>query len=490
MRKSLVAITSIVFHFLVIASIVVGSGVLHELADEKEEDVIKDKFTGELEKNVTLQILENDTAKSQGYLQELLDAFNEKYKAYGIQAVDAKIGEYSDLTKDGPYGYGPDVLYQANDVLMGYVEGHHIQPLPVEKLECYEKIDQKAWNPYTLNQSGTSYICGVPVNIQGPLLFYRKDLLPSNWKEKWDKNNNDIPDMVESWTELYAYSKEIRKATPDKYGYMESLSNAYFSSGYLFSYGGYLFGKDGRDLNDIGLSKGNAVKGASIIRQLATIMNRECCDDSITLNSYSQLGNGTYFATMTTPDVYSLFINNMIASYRKETPSLTEAKAREKAKENLVITNVPSLPKNGDLENRDDEMFTATMMGGVNGYAMSAYTKYPNAALEFINFATSYQMIKKRIELLSIVPARVDLAKEQGGLAETINNNLKEGYISVMPSVSAMGQVWTSAGTFFADLSEDPFREEKKQKYTNEASILEGLMKVDQQIYDAVHTLK
>lgn len=144
MRKSLVAITSIVFHFLVIASIVVGSGVLHELADEKEEDVIKDKFTGELEKNVTLQILENDTAKSQGYLQELLDAFNEKYKAYGIQAVDAKIGEYSDLTKDGPYGYGPDVLYQANDVLMGYVEGHHIQPLPVEKLECYEKIDQKA----------------------------------------------------------------------------------------------------------------------------------------------------------------------------------------------------------------------------------------------------------------------------------------------------------------------------------------------------------
>lgn len=57
----------------------------------------------------------------------------------------------------------------------------------------------------------------------------------------------------------------------------------------------------------------------------------------------------------------------------------------------------------------------------------------------------------------------MDLAKEQGGLAETINNNLKDGYISVMPSVSAMGQVWTSAGTFFADLSEDPFREEKSK---------------------------
>ncbi|MBS6441070.1 MAG: hypothetical protein KH380_01580, partial [Coprobacillus sp.] len=97
----------------------------------------------------------------------------------------------------------PEEKQQTEDLVNEYIK----MAIPVEKLECYEKIDQKAWNPYTLNQSGTSYICGVPVNIQGPLLFYRKDLLPSNWKEKWDKNNNDIPDMVESWTELYAYSK-------------------------------------------------------------------------------------------------------------------------------------------------------------------------------------------------------------------------------------------------------------------------------------------
>ena len=37
----------------------------------------KGDSTGE---TVVLRILENDTAKKEGYLQELLDAFNEKYK--------------------------------------------------------------------------------------------------------------------------------------------------------------------------------------------------------------------------------------------------------------------------------------------------------------------------------------------------------------------------------------------------------------------------
>ena len=75
-------------------------------------------FTGKLENNVKIQVLENDTAISKGYFKELIDAFNEKYKDKGIEAVDANMDQYLDLANDGPYGYGPDVLYQANDVIM------------------------------------------------------------------------------------------------------------------------------------------------------------------------------------------------------------------------------------------------------------------------------------------------------------------------------------------------------------------------------------
>ena len=91
-------------------------------------------FTGELEKNVTIQVLENDTAISKGYFDELIKAFNDKYKDQGIQAVDANMDQYLDLANDGPYGYGPDVLYQANDVIMKYANGKHIYPLPVESI--------------------------------------------------------------------------------------------------------------------------------------------------------------------------------------------------------------------------------------------------------------------------------------------------------------------------------------------------------------------
>lgn len=440
-----------------------------------------EKFTGELERNVTIRVLENDTAIKQGYLKELLDAFNEAYADYGITAVDANMDEYSDLEQDGPYGYGPDVLYQANDRLMRYVSGKHIMPLPVEKLDCYDKIGERAWKAYrseiTSDVGTETYTFGVPVNIQGPLLYYRKDLLPDNWKTEWDDNNNDIPDMLESWNAMYKYSLTVRPS--GKYGYMKSLYDPYFAVGYLYSYGAYSFGNDNTDPSDIGYSKGESYKGASVIRQLASCMNEWCIDDTITVNAYSRLAKGDYFATMTTPDVYTMFIDEMI----------NEGYTREYAEENLIATYVPKLPESGDLNEEDPTLIDSKMMGGVNGYAVSSYTKYPNACLAFINFATSFEMISRRNELLGIAPARTDVAAAVGGLSVVINDNLEAGNIVVMPSIKENSQMWTPLQTLFTDLAKDPFRTDG-YKYLDVTSLKEALEKVDTQIYDAIFTLQ
>lgn len=483
MKRNILALIS---HVLVLAILLTAFGCI---SLQRSEDQGQVKFTGELEHNVTLRILENDTAKEKGYFQELLDAFNKAYAEYGIVAVDANMDQYTDLAQDGPYGYGPDVLYQANDTLMKYTDGKHIQPLPVEELDCYNQISQQAWDAYTAEYGGESYVFGVPVNIQGPLLYYRKDLLPDNWQTEWDKDQNGIPDMTEYWTELYAYSKLIKEESGgSKYGYMKSLFDTYFSSGYLFSYGGYVFGNGGIDTTDIGFSAGDAYKGAYILRQLASAMNQNCIDDTITVNAYSMLGNGTYFATMTTPDVYTLFLDELAKEYIR-TEKLSEADAYAKAKENLVAADIPMLPASGDLEDRDCEMIDSVMMGGINGYAISTYTKAPNAALAFVNFATSYEMILRRNELLGIAPARADVAAQVGGLSETINNNLMAGRIAVMPSTKAVAQIWTPAQTFFSDVAKDPFRVPEEQKYLTDESLRNGLEKVDEQIYSAIHTL-
>ena len=38
----------------------------------REEDKGQERFTGELERNITLRILENDTAKEKGFLKEVM----------------------------------------------------------------------------------------------------------------------------------------------------------------------------------------------------------------------------------------------------------------------------------------------------------------------------------------------------------------------------------------------------------------------------------
>lgn len=131
-------------------------------------------FDGELEENVTIRVLENDTAISKGYFEELITAFNEAYADQGITAVDANMDQYLDLANDGPYGYGPDVLYQANDVIMQYAKGKHIYPLPVQQLSCYEQIPESAWKAYETTVDGTTYCCGVPVNVQAPMLYRKR----------------------------------------------------------------------------------------------------------------------------------------------------------------------------------------------------------------------------------------------------------------------------------------------------------------------------
>lgn len=443
-------------------------------------------YSGELEQNITIRVLENDTAIAEGYFQELIDAFNEEYAEYGIVAVDANMDQYSNLADDGPYGYGPDVLYQANDVLMKYVEGKHIYPIPAESMECYDKISQNAWEAYKTEVDGVQYYMGVPVNVQSSLLYYRKDLLPDDWETTWDKDGNKVPDMVENWNDMYKYSKSIVEQGEGKYGYMRSMYDVYFSSGFLFSYGGYVFGDNNTNADDIGFSAGDAEVGANVLLQQASLMNEDCIDDSITVNAYSKIADGTYFATMTTPDVYSLFLKELTLAYEAE--GMDSETAEAKAKENLVVTDVPKLPASGDLTEENPELIPLKAMGGVNGYAISAYTKYPNACLAFVEFATSYEMAMQRHEYLGIVPARSDAAAEVGGISEIIYKNLDEGNIVVMPSIRAVEQIWTPAQTFFQDLAKDAFRKDGK-KYGTLKEIKEGLSAVDQQIYDAVHTL-
>ena len=477
-----------------------NGGGMREKYAEQSLAALYDKFEGDLEhgtaaKPITLRVLENDTAKQSGYLKVLLDGFNEKYKDYHIVAVDANQEQYSDLAGDGPYGYGPDVLYQANDVLMKYCEGKHITPLPIEKLDAYNELPELAKTTYTYSYKNAEYFMGVAVNVQAPMMYYRKDLLPDDWEESWDDNKNGVPDMEEDMRAMWRFGVQRNSANKDKYGFMQSLFDPYFSCGYLFTYGAYVFGNNDTDTTDIGFDAGDAKYGAGVILQLAQSMNSGCIDDSITVARESEFASGAYFAVNNTQDMYGTMIDNLAAVYVKQGKSSSEAK--KLAAENIVAAPIPALPKSGDLSETDGELLQSVVMGGINGYAISSYTKYPKASLAFLNYATSYEMIIKRNECLGISPARSDCNKDctvQTEVAHKLYDMAESGRIYIMPTVSGADRIWTPLQTAFTDIATDPYRESGKL-YTkggkSDYNALEALLKkVNRNIYDSIYTIK
>lgn len=476
-----------------------NGGGMREKYAEQSLAALFDKFEGDIERGtpdrpIILHVLENDTAKSSGYLKVLLDGFNEKYKDYNIVAIDANQDQYSNLAEDGPYGYGPDVLYQANDMLMKYCDGKHITPLPIDKIDAYPELPELVKSTYTYSLGESDYFMGVGVNMQAGMLYYRKDLLPDNWETEWDENDNGVPDMVEDMRKLYKWSKIRNGLNSAEYGFMQSFDDPYFSCGYLFTYGAYVFGSDNTDTTDIGFDSGNARLGAGIILQLAQVMNSGCVDNSVTVARESEFASGAYFAVPDTQDMYGTLSSELISVYRKQGMSSSEARAA--AEENIVAVPMPALPASGNLTETDGQTLDAISMGGMNGYAISSYTKFPRASLAFLNYATSYEMVLKRNEYLGIAPARQDCNRDctvQANVAHSLYNMVETGRISIMPSVYGVDRIWTPLTTAFTDIATDPYRDGGK-KFTladgtcNYAALDALLKSVNTNIYNAIYT--
>ena len=457
---------------------------------------VMSRFTGKLEEGAVIKVLENDTAVELGYVDQLIEAFNLAYAEEGIRAERMNIDQYSDLATDGPYGYGPDVWYQANDILMKYADNQHLLPLPIYDMECYAHIPQSAWNAYATDMNGETFYCGIPLNVQSGMLYYIESMLPDNWETEWDLNSNGTPDFFETYTALYAYSELCKEGSEKtQYGYLDETVDTYFMSGYLFTYGGYIFGSNGTDAADIGLAAGESYKGARMIQQWAGQMNNtEVLDNTFSSAAYQYLADGVMLCTVTTPDVSRMFIRSMVS-----TGNWTE----EEAKADLKMITVPRLPVSADLTadnwqdtitKMDEQTLETTMMGGINGYGISAYTDYPNASLAFVEFATSYEQAVIRNTYLGVAPARADAAatiSESDPTVGILFDRLDRGLISIMPAITEIGQLWTPAESFLIDLSTDPYRAERGEVplYDTDEKIQEGLERLTGQIRDAIETL-
>ena len=125
-----------------------------EITEANSDMPVFDRFEGELERNITLQILENDTAKSLGYLDELLNAFNEEYAEYdNIKDVKGSVFHFitSEFKKLG-YQISYALLNAANYGVPEkrervFIIGHrgHRVPLPSPTHSEHGNFDTRPW---------------------------------------------------------------------------------------------------------------------------------------------------------------------------------------------------------------------------------------------------------------------------------------------------------------------------------------------------------
>ncbi|RIE01654.1 maltose ABC transporter substrate-binding protein [Cohnella faecalis] len=332
------------------------------------------------------------------WLKKVLPGFTEKYGVkvtYEPVAVD---DVPSKIATEGPAKLGADVFNAVHDALGGLVSAGLVYPNDTLKADdlVLPAVQGTAYG-------GKQY--GYPVAIETAGLYYNKDY---------------VKEPPKTFDEVISFAKEFNGK--GKYGFMMETSNFYFVNSLLSGYGGYVFGKDGTDKDDIGLNNEGAVQGAEFFRSLKSILPVNASD----LKEDIKKG---------------LFIEGKVA-YNIDGP--WNLQGYKDSKINFGVAPLPLLP-NGK---------PPVTFSGVRAFYVNSYTPYPKAAKLLASYLTSEEMLMDRyLTIGQIPPYKELLAKPEvsgdpitAGFAAQIENSI------AMPSIPQMGAIWEPAASALEEI--------------------------------------
>lgn len=340
------------------------------------------------------------------YLKAVAEQFEKDYgvkvKVEPVPAIDS----VKKLTTDGPAGIGADVFSAPHDHLGNAV----MAGLVLEN----DVFDEKAKNEYMASAiegvSNNGALYGFPTAIDTYALFYNKSLMPTAPK---------------TYEEIVKFAATYNDPKNKKYAFMWNVGQLYQTYSFLAGYGGYVFGNNGTDANDIGLNNEKSVEGAKYVQSLKQILplNTNDINDNIITGFFQE---GKTAAVINGPWLQS---------------SLTQVGFE------YGVAPLPLLP-NGEHPKS---------FSGIRGLYVNSYTKYPAAAKLFASYATSKPNLSKRFEMTKQLPPRKDLMDDpiitKDANASAFLEQAK--YSTPMPSIPEMGNVWVPAGTALASLWND-----------------------------------
>jgi arabinogalactan oligomer/maltooligosaccharide transport system substrate-binding protein len=373
----------------------------------------------QLEKDATLIVWDSggDEAKwTQFVAEEFTKKFNIPVTIEEVGHTDAP----GKLKTDGPAGLGGDVFSAPHDHAGSMAASGLI-------LENFwpDEYNKEFMQAATMGTTVDGVLYGYPTAIETYALFYNKDLV------------KQVPATME---ELIAQSKEFTNKAENKYGFMMDVANFYFAYAFIGGHGGYVFGNNNTDANDLGLNNEGAVKAGELMLRLKKEILPLKVEDI------------TY-------DVKQSLFNEGKLLFNVDGP--WAVKGHRDAGVNFGVAPLPKL-ENGKVP---------TSFSGIKGFYVNAYTKYPEAASAYAKFATSEEMLLKRFEMTGQLPPRtVLLENEQVKNDEIAAAFLTQASYAVpMPNIPQMPAVWAPMGAALAAI----WNEQAAPKAALDAAVLQ-----------------
>jgi len=344
------------------------------------------------EDGATLIVWESEGPEGE-FMQYVAEKFEEKYGVSVSYEPVTHTDSRNRLSTDGPAGTGGDVFAAPHDHVGALVASGLVYPNSIGK--------ERVLNEYmTASSSAVTFeneVYGYPTAIETYGLYYNADLY------------NEAP---KTYAEIVEFAKGYNDPSNNKFALFWNVNNAYFSHSFVAGAGGYVFGNNGSDRDDIGLATPEAIKGLEEMVALKEILPL-------------QDGDASYDA------MTGLFHEGKVAAMINGPWAVSGA---EESGINYAIAPLPTLADGSH----------PTSFSGTRSLFVSSYSNYPQAAQLFAQFATSDEMLLKRFEMTKQIPpvkALLD-AEAIAGDAKVAPFLAQAQYAVPMPSIPEMGYVW------------------------------------------------
>lgn len=344
-----------------------------------------------------------ESKDERAYTDAVIKAFTEKY---GVEVTLEEVNptdQAGKLLQDGPSGMAADVVMFPHDNLGKVAAANLVLPNDSFEAETRDQNTEAAIQGVTFND----VLYGYPRAAETYLMYYNKDL---------------IKEAPKSFEEVIEFSKTFTDKSKNKYGIMWETGNLYFNYPFLASTGGYIYGNGGTDINDIGLNSEGTIKSMEVYSSLKEVLPVKSGD--------------------ITPDIKrGLFTSGDLAIDINGPWELGTYK--EALGDKLGVAPIPAIGGQ-----------PAVSFSGIKAWYVNSYSKYPNAARLFANFATSEEAQLQLSELVGSVPTN-----KKAQESDQIKN---DPYVSAfteqfknsqpMPSIPEMGNVWAPVGAALAEI--------------------------------------